>query len=52
MFHCKRTVARVNNPRNAHVLKKLGVDIARQQHPTTLCGFWSGRWRPPPSAIC
>lgn len=28
VFHCKRTVARVNNPRNAHVLKKLGVDIA------------------------
>lgn len=26
-FRCRRTVARVNNPRNAEVLKKLGVDI-------------------------
>lgn len=28
VFHVKRTVARVNNPKNAAVLKKLGVDIA------------------------
>ena len=28
VFKVKRTVARVNNPKNAAVLKKLGVDIA------------------------
>lgn len=28
VYHVKRTVARVNNPKNAAVLKKLGVDIA------------------------
>lgn len=27
VFKCKRTVARVNNPKNADVLKTLGVDI-------------------------
>lgn len=27
VFKCKRTVARVNNPKNADVLKSLGVDI-------------------------
>ncbi len=28
LFHVKRTVARVNNPKNTQVLKRLGVDIA------------------------
>ncbi|MEG1153691.1 MAG: TrkA family potassium uptake protein [Ruthenibacterium sp.] len=28
VFHVKKTVARVNNPKNASVLKMLGVDIA------------------------
>ena len=28
VFKCKRTIARVNNPKNASVLKALGVDIA------------------------
>jgi trk system potassium uptake protein TrkA len=28
VFHVKRTVARVNNPKNAAILRKLGVDIA------------------------
>lgn len=28
VFHVKRTVARVNNPKNAAILKRLGVDIA------------------------
>lgn len=28
VFHVRRTVARVNNPKNAPILKQLGVDIA------------------------
>ncbi len=27
MFHTKRTIAKVNNPKNAEVMKKLGIDI-------------------------
>lgn len=32
VFKVKRTVARVNNPKNAAVLKKLGVDIAGERY--------------------
>ena len=51
IFHVPKTVARVNNPKNAAVMKKLGVDIPISST-DNIAVCWSARSTPPASRHC
>lgn len=51
IFHVPKTVARVNNPKNAAVMKSW-ASTSRFPAPTTLPACWSARSTPPASRHC